>query len=150
MATHIEMPRYRLRSRTPPQDRIQGHGVSGDCCICLEPLDGEESWRCLVCQVIIHWRCIPKSVEGRATLENGCPQCRFRMQDALDACTRSAPAPYGAVCAVCNFDISRGDLMMACAAPRYHCVAVWHAQCYPRRCPGCRLSTYRALQLRLL
>ena len=135
----------RLQSRSPTARNRR----SGTCPICLEDLDGRETWSCLQCEALIHVECMPRNLQtGHIHLENGCPLCRTTMDDPLRIAGRSQAAPHGAMCYVCWQPIAFGASMHSCAAPRRHCIATWHEECGRRQCPGCGLSVYRALVMR--
>ena len=147
----------RCRSRTPPS-RTPPSRISGTCCICLQELDGAPAWRCLVCPIIAHVDCMPRTPSGHIHLNNGCPVCRTTMTSAIQHFRTPFPAPFGAWCSLCFQPITPTTPMLRCAAPRTHCLATWHAQptatCpgpieAQHACPGCTLSTYNGLRFRV-
>ena len=75
------------------------------------------------------------------------------MKEAIDYFkTITQPAPHGAWCMRCGQDIPHATPMVRCAAPRSHCLAVYHArkECVPwKACFACGLNTYEALCLRI-
>ena len=129
-------------SQPAERRRTGGPRVSGECCLCLSDIGGEDPWNCLVCSVVAHVKCMPKDpTTGKIHLENGCPQCQETFQHAVTHYKTPVPAPHGALCRVCRGEISHGARMVRCSAPRQYCIAVWHKTCSPEtRCPGCRLT----------
>ena len=153
----------KFRSRTPP--RANGRPrvcPTGTCPICFEDLEETcvlSGWNCFKCTMVAHVRCMRECYgdgEGRIRLPNGCPTCRSTFQDAKKHYTTLVPAPHGARCCVCLRMVERGTSMMRCAAPKWHCIAVWHVSCggaLPRvqaqvHCRGCGLSLYDAINIR--
>ena len=152
MQYQFEKPDKRFRSRSPLNERTK---VSGDCLFCADPIADRKPWVCIngACKIIAHESCMLKSDDATRSQtpgRKGCPQCRTRMRDAIDYFTKThQPAPHGAWCMRCGQDIPHKTPMMRCAAPRSHCLAVYHAHCRPwKACFACHLSVYDALCLR--
>ena len=138
----------RFRARSPPRFRPK---VSGDRCVCLQPIGDAKPWLCINsgCPIVAHESCMlspggrPAGAAStgdqmqRTPGRKGCPLCRTRLQDAIQYFKNTPQfAPQGAWCATCWRPIPPGTLMMRCAAPRSHCVAVYHKHCVPWAVPS--------------
>jgi len=133
------------RSRSPRTRRETLSNV--DCPICMLPLRGTDQWNCLRCNVACHVSCLRDDRTGRINLPNGCPTCRTTVGEIVEELQEPVRAPCGAVCLQCRRRIRTGELMKRCAAPKSHCIAVWHTQCfhYARYCPACGNNIYSAI-----